>query len=118
MNRTTLILTLAGLMASGLAVAQTCEYKQGETKFVDYANCRYGEENVVVVDLPDDSSWDNCIYYMQAFKPSKLLAVSRERNGKEELSVNDRTQIGNPCYLTKRQCDAVLKVYKKKEGIF
>jgi hypothetical protein len=38
-----------------------------------------------------------------------LLAVTREKNGKEQASINDRAQIGNPCYLTKQACDKAFK---------
>jgi hypothetical protein len=118
MNRKISSIILAVLMLAGAGTALACEYKAGETKFLDYANCRYGEDSVVVVDLPEGSGWEHCIYFLQAFKPSKLLAVTKMQNGKEIHSVNDRTQIGNPCYLSKRKCDAALKVYKQKEGIF
>ena len=56
-----------------------------------------------------DSTWEECIYYLEAFRPPKLLAVTREKDGKEVASINNRSQIGNPCYLTKRHCDAALK---------
>ncbi len=113
-----MIITIAGLMLAGAGTAVACEYKPGETRFLDYANCRYGEDNIVVVDLPEGSGWENCVYFLQAFKPSKLLAVTKTQNGKEIHSVNDRTQIGNPCYLSKRKCDTALKAWKQKEGIF
>jgi hypothetical protein len=45
-------------------------------------------------------------------RPEELLAVTKTRDGKETHSINDRGQIGNPCYLTKQQCDAALKVLK------
>ncbi len=118
MTKTALTLTLASLLTAGAGTALACEYTPGVTKFIDYANCRYGEDQVVVVDLPSESNWDNCVYYMEAFRPAKLLAVSRVRNGKEEHSINNRNQIGNPCYLTKKTCDTALKAYKQKEGIF
>jgi hypothetical protein len=117
MNSKTLCFTLAGLLAAGAGSAMACEYKAGETKFIDYANCRYNKENLAVVDLPEGSAWDNCVYYLEAFRPAKLLAVTKERNGKETHSINDRGKIGNPCYITKKSCDAALKVYKEKEGI-
>jgi hypothetical protein len=41
--------------------------------------------------------------------PEKLLAVTKVRDGKEEHSINSRGNIGNPCYLTKKSCDAALK---------
>ena len=86
-----------------------CEYKAGETKFADYANCRYGEDSVVVVDLPDGSGWEQCVYYMEAFRPAKLLAITRVEDGKEVAVPNNRSQIGNPCYLVKGKCDKALK---------
>jgi hypothetical protein len=109
MNRNALTLALASLLIAGSGAAFACEYKTGVTRFVDYANCRYGEESILVVDLPEGSSWDNCVYQMEAFRPAKLLAVTKERNGKETHSINDRASIGNPCYLTKRLCDTALK---------
>jgi hypothetical protein len=118
MSRKAFSVIFAGLMMTGAGAALACEYKAGETKFLDYANCRYGEDSIVVVELPGDTGWENCVYFMQAFKPSKLLAVTKTVNGKEIHSINDRTQIGNPCYLSKRKCDAALKTYKQKEGIF
>jgi hypothetical protein len=45
---------------------------------------------------------------LQAFRPPKLLAVTKQENSSELASINDRSQIGNPCYLTKRVCDAAL----------
>ena len=117
MNRKALLVTLAGCLIANIGPAIACEYKAGETKFIDYANCRYNKENLAVVDLPEGSAWDNCVYYLEAFRPAKLLAVTKERNGKETHSINDRGKIGNPCYITKKSCDAALKVYKEKEGI-
>ena len=101
-----LIAVMLGFNSSPLLA---CEYKQGETRFVDYANCRYGEDVVVTVDLPDSSAWEKCIYQAEAFRPAKLLAVTREEGGREMLSINDRSKIGNPCYMTKSQCDTALK---------
>lgn len=109
MNRKTLTLTFVSLLMVGTSTAIACEYKAGETKFVDYANCRYGEDNIQVVKLSEDSKWENCIYFMQAFTPGKLLAVTQQQNGTEMVSTNDRTKIGNPCYITKQRCDAALK---------
>ena len=109
MNRNALTLALATLLAVATSPAIACEYKKGETKFADYAHCRYGEEAILVIDLPESSSWDQCIYLAEAFRPEKLLAVTKERNGKEEASINDRAKIGNPCYLAKQSCDAALK---------
>ena len=100
------------LLTASMGTVLACEYKAGETKFVDYAKCRYGDDAIQVVDLPEGSSWDNCIYQLQAFRPETLLAVSKTRNGKESHSINDRGSIGNPCYLSKQQCDAALKAYK------
>lgn len=96
------------MLLAGDCVAQGCEYKPGETKFLDYAICRYGEDSIETVQLPDDFAWQTCIYYFEAFRPPKLLAVTKQQNGKEVISINDRSQIGNPCYLTKKACDAVL----------
>lgn len=98
---------LAALLASGSTLA--CEYKAGETKFLDYATCLYPGEEVVVASLPGDASWDQCIYRVQAFMPAKLLAITRDRDGKEEASINCRGSIGNPCYLMKSVCDAALR---------
>lgn len=112
MNMKALTLIIAGLTVASMGTAFACEYKKGETKFADYANCRYGSESVLVIDLPDGSSWDQCIYHAEAFRPEKLLAVTKDKNGKEEASINDRAKIGNPCYLSKQSCDAALKAYK------
>ena len=109
MNSKILIFSLASLLLTSASVAIACEYKAGETKFVDYANCRYGEDSIEVVALPEDLVWDECIYYLEAFRPPKLLAVTRDKNGKEAISINNRKQIGNPCYLTKQHCDAALE---------
>jgi len=111
MNRKALAFTLASILmaGAGAGTAVACEYKAGETKFADYANCRYGEDSVQVVKLSEDSKWEHCIYFVQAFTPPKLLAVTKEQDGKEMVSVNDRTKIGNPCYITKQRCDAALK---------
>ena len=112
MKRLVLNLTFAAAMTAVSGVALACEYKAGETKFIDYATCRYGADAILVVDLPEGSSWDNCVYQLQAFRPETLLAVTRTRDGKETHSINDRGSIGNPCYLTKQQCDAALKAHK------
>jgi len=111
MSYKALIMTSVLLTAS-MGSVLACEYKAGETVFADYAKCRYGEDAILVVDLPEGASWDNCIYQLQAFRPETLLAVSKTRNGKESHSINDRGSIGNPCYLSKQQCDAALKAYK------
>ena len=118
MKTKALIFTIAGLLTTGSGAAMACEYKQGETKFLDYANCRYGEDSILVVELPESSTWENCVYYIEAFRPEKLLAVTKIEGGKELHSINNRNQIGNPCYLTKKQCDTAMKAYKKKEGMF
>ena len=109
MNRKALqfIVAIAFLAVTGIAVA--CTYKQGETEFLDYANCRYGEENIEVVALPEDAVWEQCIYYIEMFRPPKLLAVTKDKEGKEVCSINNRKQIGNPCYLTKQRCDDALE---------
>jgi len=109
MNKKTLILTLASLLLTSTSAAIACEYIAGETKFLDYAICRYGEDSIQTVTLPEDFAWEVCIYYLEAFRPPKLLAVTQQKDGKEMLSVNNRSQIGNPCYVTKRHCDAALK---------
>ena len=113
MNRKALTFTFAILLAAGTSTAFACEYTKGETMYADYAQCRYGEEAVVVIDLPESSSWEQCVYLMEAFRPEKLLAVTKDQDGKEVVSINDRAKIGNHCYLTKQSCDAVLKEYKK-----
>ena len=105
------LVMLVLLIAFG-ATALACDYTAGETKFADYANCRYGEDSIVVVDLPEGSGWEQCVYFAQAFRPEKLLAVTRMENGKELASVNNRSQIGNPCYLSKQKCDRALKALK------
>lgn len=100
---------LACLITASMGSAYACEYKKGETKFADYAKCRYGDEAVVVVDLPEGSAYEQCVYYAEAFRPPKLLAITKQENGKEVASINDRAAIGNPCYLSKASCDAALK---------
>lgn len=109
MNRKALIFTLVSLLIASSGAAIACEFKRGETKFADYANCRYGEDNIQVVALPEDSNWQQCIYYVQPFSPGKLLAVTKQVDGRESVSINDRSKIGNPCYMTKQRCDAALK---------
>ena len=116
MKKAILLLALAVLLAAFSNVAIACEYKKGETKFMDYANCRYPSDALLVVPLPEESSWDQCVYLLEAFRPEKLLAVTRERDGKEEHSINSRGNIGNPCYLTKSACDKALKAYKASSG--
>jgi hypothetical protein len=110
MNKKTLILTLASLLLTSTSAAIACEYIAGETKFLEYAQCRYGEDNIQTATLPEDFAWEVCIYYLEAFRPPKLLAVTQQKDGKEMLSINDRSKIGNPCYVTKRHCDEALKV--------
>jgi hypothetical protein len=109
MKRKTLLLALAGFLTAFSGVATACEYIPGETKFLDYAYCRYPKDAIQVVDLPEGSSWDQCVYLLEAFRPPELLAIVRERDGKEEHSINSRHNIGNPCYLSKRACDQALK---------
>lgn len=110
MKKNPLILSLMTLLIANAGVALACEYKAGETKFADYANCRYGEDSIQIVKLPEGSTWENCVYYLEAFRPPKLLAVTQVKDGIEKASINNRKQIGNPCYLTKQHCDAALKV--------
>jgi len=109
MNRKSLLLSATSLLLAATGTAIACEYKQGETEFLDYAYCVYGEDSIEVVDLPKDAIWEKCIYHMEAFRPPKLLAVTKVKNGKEVCSINNRTQIGNPCYLAKQQCDDALE---------
>ena len=109
MNKKALIVTLVSFLMTGTSATFACEYVAGETLFLDYANCRYGEDSIQAVTLPEDFAWEVCIYYLEAFRPPKLLAVTQQKDGKEMLSVNNRSQIGNPCYVTKRHCDAALK---------
>jgi hypothetical protein len=109
MNTKALTITLTSLLILGTGSAFACEYKAGETKFLDYANCRYGEDSVQAVKLSEDSNWEECIYHVEAFTPAKLLAVTMQKDGKEMVSINDRSKIGNPCYMTKQRCDAALK---------
>lgn len=103
-------LTAALLLAGVSGVSLACEYVKGETLFADWANCRYGEDSVVVVDLKENQSWDQCVYQVQAFRPAKLLAVTRKEESGEVVSINDRSKIGNPCYMTKSRCDAALEL--------
>ena len=107
MKQTITTVMLASLL--GAAPALACEYTAGETKFLDYAHCLYGTDEVQVIDLPEDSSWEKCIYRVQAFMPPKLLAITREKGGKEEAAANFRGSIGNPCYLMKKACDAAFE---------
>lgn len=116
MKKTILLLALALLLAAFSNLAVACEYKKGETEFLEYANCRYSSDALMVIDLPEGSSWDHCVYLLEAFRPEKLLAVTRERDGKEEHSINSRGDIGNPCYLTKSTCDKALKAHRAASG--
>lgn len=112
MKRNAILIALTGILMTGTGTAIACEYKAGETRFQDYAECRYGKDAILVVDLPEGSNWDSCIYQLEAFRPEKLLAVVKDENGKEKASINARGSIGNPCYLSKSSCDAALKVVK------
>jgi hypothetical protein len=103
------VLALVSLLLTGSSAAFACEYKAGVTKFEDYANCRYGEDSIQVVQLSEKSSWESCIYFVQPFTPAKLFAVTMQQGDKEVDSLNDRGKIGNPCYLNKSQCDTALK---------
>ena len=107
MKRHALALTLATLLSVGTGTALACEYVAGETIFAEYATCRYGEDA-----MPEGSSWEHCVYQIAAFRPDKLLAVTKTKDGKEEHSINSRGNIGNPCYLTKQSCDAAMKAHK------
>lgn len=111
MKNRALIYALVGLLAAGTGSVFACEYKAGETLFKDYADCRYGSDNVLVVELPEDSGWQECVYHLQAFRPETLLAITKHEGGKEVLSISNRGEIGNPCYLNKQQCDKALKAY-------
>ena len=113
MNSKVQILVLAFFLIAPFSAAMACEYKAGESKFVDYANCRFGEDNIQVVNLPEESNWEQCIYLAEAFSPAKLLAVTQENDGREMLSMNDRSKIGNPCYLTKQLCDQALSDHQQ-----
>jgi len=113
MSQKTILLIPVLLLLAGSALAQVCEYKAGETKYLDYALCRYDADSIQVVDLPEEATWEQCIYYLQAFRPPKLLAVTKQQNGKEVASINNRHQIGNPCYLTKQHCDRALEAVQQ-----
>ncbi len=114
MKKIALSFVLVTLLTMGTSVAFACEYKASETKFAEYANCRYGADSILVVDLPEGSGWEQCVYQLQAFRPEKLLAVTKERDGIEQASLSNRRQIGNPCYLSKQRCDAALKVFNEE----
>ena len=100
-----LTLTLASLLVLVGMNAVACEYIRGETKYADWAKCKYGPEGVLVVDLPEDLGWEQCVYQDRGFGMVKLLAVTRTVEGKEKLSTFNRAQLGNPCYLTKQSCE-------------
>jgi len=104
-----LTLILASLLALVGMNAVACEYIQGETKYADWARCKYGPDGVLVVDLPEGIGWEQCVYQDQGFGMVKLLAVTRTVEGKEKLSTFNRAQLGNPCYLTKQSCEKARK---------
>ncbi|MGI9290484.1 MAG: hypothetical protein ACR2QG_04300 [Gammaproteobacteria bacterium] len=108
------LFALACLLAPSTLLAQNCQYVQGETKYEDWAKCRYGDDAIVQVPLQESTGWDQCIYMAEAFRPEKLLAVTRDDNGTEVISINDRSQVGNPCYLTKSRCDKALQGMKDR----
>ena len=110
MKSKALLVAVTSLLISASSAVIACEYKAGETKFLDYALCRYDEDSIQVVNLPEEATWEACIYYLEAFRPPKLLAVTKMQNGKEMISISDRSKIGNPCYLAKQHCDAALKL--------
>ena len=56
MKRKALAITLVSVLTASAGSAFACEYKAGETIFLDYANCRYGADSIVVVNLPEDSN--------------------------------------------------------------
>ena len=111
MNRTSTMFAFALLSAAGSTAVCACEYKPGETRFLDYANCRYGSDSIQVVELPEGSAWQHCFYQLQAFRPANLLAVTKDQDGVEVLSICDRSKIGNPCYMAKQACDQALKAF-------
>ena len=114
MLRIAIVITLAVFFTAGASVGFACEYKKGETKYADYARCVHGKDAILVVDLPDDfHSWDQCVYLAEAWKPPKLLAITKDNGGKEQVSVSDRSQIGNPCYLAKQACDKAYKALQQ-----
>ena len=100
-----LALLLMGLLTVIGMTAEACEYTQGETKYADWAECKYGVEGVLVVDLPKNVGWEQCVYHDQGFGMFKLLAVTRTDGDKEKLSTFNRSQLGNPCYMTKAACE-------------
>ncbi len=112
-NILTAALSILLIACCGTAIA--CEYKAGESKYLDYATCMYGADSLEVIKLPQSANWEVCIYQVRAFRPDKLLAVTKQKNGKEVVSVNDRSQIGNPCYMTKQACDAALEASKASQ---
>lgn len=109
-----LMLALAFLFAPTTVMAQSCKFEQGVTKYADWAKCRYGDDAILQVPLSESTGWDECVYLLEAFRPEKLLAVTKDEGGKETLSINDRSQVGNPCYLTKSRCDKALQAMKDR----
>ena len=109
-----LLIALACLFAPSTVFAQNCKFVQGETKYEDWAKCRYGDDFILLVPLDEVQSWDQCVYMVEPFRPAKLLAVTREENGVETISINDRSQVGNPCYLVKGRCDKALQAMKDR----
>ena len=103
--KNTMVLTLMGLLMTAGMNAAACEYIQGETKYADWATCKYGPDALLIVDLPENIGWEQCVYHDQGFGMYKLLAVTRTVDGIEKLSTFNRAQLGNPCYLTKQSCE-------------
>jgi len=104
MNKT-LVVLLTGLLMTACINAVACEYIRGETKYADWAKCKYGPDAVLQVDLPESHPWGQCVYQDRGFGMVKLLAVTRTKEGKEELSTFDRSQLGNPCYMMQQACE-------------
>jgi len=104
MNKT-LILILTGILLTVGMNAVACEYIRGETKYADWAKCKYGPEGVLLVDLPESHPWGQCVFQDRGFGMVKLLAVTRTKDGQEELSTFDRSQLGNPCYMVQQACE-------------
>lgn len=109
-----LLIAISCLFAPTALMAQSCKFEQGVTKYADWAKCRYGADAILQVPLDDSTGWDQCVYLLEAFRPEKLLAVTKDEGGKETLSINDRSQVGNPCYLTKSRCDKALQAMKDR----
>ncbi len=108
------LFVLTCLFTPTAVMAQNCEFEQGVTRYVDWAKCRYGTDAILQVPLAESTGWDECVYLLEAFRPEKLLAVTKDEDGKETLSINDRSQVGNPCYLTKSRCDKALQAMKDR----